>query len=273
MKLFQANTQEGIQLKLVGEVIADLKVACFRVNGEGITLRQFDKTDRHLFDLELVGENFKYYEFLDDTPRNIGITTSYLNRILKATRKDCSMTMYYTDEAPDQFCVGVVPKEVARYTISGVKIQNIQQLDILLPSGYGKPIIVASNEFQKTIKEQKPLCNKMVVMAYKSLVRFKCDEDSVYFKTVEFGELPEDDEFFGRRDEDDIPWDYIKTFSMDQFVKIMRICVMGKALKLYATEGLPLKLETNVGSIGRIAVYMKSKEDLDAEQDLGKEED
>ena len=73
-----------------------------------------------------------------------------------------------------------------------IKIQNIQNLDVTLPTNYTNPIIVPSNEYQKMCKDMMAISQEVRVNARK--YRSKCvgDAGSVYSREVSFGEMDTD---------------------------------------------------------------------------------
>ena len=85
-------------------------------------------------------------------------------------------------------------KENNRVTTSYIKIQHIQHLDIELPEGYTRPIIVPSNEYQKMCKEMNNISTTIQVIAEEYKIKFLCDAGSVYKREVTFGDMESEEQ-------------------------------------------------------------------------------
>ena len=110
--------------------------------------------------------------------------------MLKSIKKKDSIILYVDAEHPDELAIQVIPKENNRITTSTIKIQQIQHLDIELPEGYYRPIIIPSNEYQKMVKEQIEYISQTIkIMAQEYKIKFLCDAGSVYKREVIFGKM------------------------------------------------------------------------------------
>jgi hypothetical protein len=59
---------------------------------------------------------------------------------------------------------------------------------------------------------------------------------------------------------------YEATFITDQFTRINKIAGLGSTIQIFAgTKELPLLFRSIVGSLGKISIYIKSKELVDKE--------
>ena len=54
-------------------------------------------------------------------------------------------------------------------------------------------------------------------------------------------------------------FDYEELYSHYSFIKALKISSLSSKIKLYFEKDIPLQLETNVGSLGVIYFFMKSK--------------
>ena len=107
-------------------------------------------------DLNLASTNFQQYKFENDGQTLfMGLNLNHFHKMLKSIKKKDSIILYVDAEHPDELAIQVIPKENNRITTSTIKIQQIQHLDIELPEGYYRPIIIPSNEYQKMVKENE----------------------------------------------------------------------------------------------------------------------
>ena len=153
--IFKAKTSEGHTIKTLAELLQHtVKTACFVVDSESITLRMVDSHRRILMDLNLASTNFQQYKFENDGQTLfMGLNLNHFHKMLKSIKKKDSIILYVDAEHPDELAIQVIPKENNRITTSTIKIQQIQHLDIELPEGYYRPIIIPSNEYQKMVKK------------------------------------------------------------------------------------------------------------------------
>ena len=142
--IFRAKTQEAYVIKILAELFSNnLKTGCFVLSEEGIFLSMPDSHNAILIDIHLKSENFKVYKF-NSKKMYIGINLAHLHRMVKSVKKKDSCELFIDDEHPNDLQIKVIPKENNKVVISSVTIQNIQNIEVELPGGYSKPIIVNS---------------------------------------------------------------------------------------------------------------------------------
>jgi proliferating cell nuclear antigen len=176
--------------------------------------------------------------------------------MLKSIKKKDSISLYIEEEASQDLGIEIIPKEKNRVTKSFVKIQNIQNLEIDLPEGYDKPILIPSNEFQKMIKDMNNIGNTIVVSSRHRQVKFKCDAESVYKREVLFGE--EDLDY-------NIP-EVTQSFDTEMLTRISKIAGLNSTMHIHQSPRMPLKITSAVGNLGTIAIYLKSKDQIEQEE-------
>ena len=151
--IFKAKSQEAYCIKILAELLANnIKTGCFVVDESGISLCMMDHHRTILIDLNLVSENFSNYKFNAPKKMYIGINLNHFHKMLRSIKKKDSIELFIDEKSPNDLAIKVIPKENNRVSTSFIKIQNVQNLDIDLPTGYSKPIIVSSSEFQKMSK-------------------------------------------------------------------------------------------------------------------------
>ena len=73
-----------------------------------------------------------------------------------------------------------------RITTSTLKIQNIQNLIIDIPTGYVRKFMISSSEFQKMCKDMGSLGNTIVVTTSSRSIKFECGVSGILDRTVKF---------------------------------------------------------------------------------------
>jgi proliferating cell nuclear antigen PCNA len=249
MLLFKAKTQEAYVLKILSELLAhNIKTGCFEVDENGITLVMMDHHRKVLIDLNLQSKNFASYKFNSPEKIYLGINLTHFYKLLRCIKKKDNIEISIDSDLPNDLYIKVTPKENNRTTTSVIKIQNIQNLDISLPTGYKKPIIIASNEFSKMLKELGTLGTNIQISSKNGQIEFACDSGGILKKKVEFGEA----------DYDELTEEYSEEFSSELFCRITKLANLSPS-QIQVFPGKPLLLSTNIGILGKINIFIKSK--------------
>ena len=266
MPRFKCKTGEAYQVKVLAELLTNnLKSGCFDITEDGISLCMFDQPRKTLVDLNLQAENFSVYKFKSDKKYSLGLNLNHFHKMLKSIKKKDSLQLFIDSERPNELGIKTIPKENTRITTSGIKIQNIQNVDAEVPIGYGKPVIVASTDFQKMCKELSSIGSINIrVLAHNFHIDFIADADDILKRKVRLGEADDsDDEYDSEENKLDM---YEATFTTDQFTRINKIAGLANTIQIFTgTSNLPLLFRTSVGSLGKISVYIKSKESVEKE--------
>lgn len=258
--LFAAHTSEGHVFKQLSELLQNnMRTAYFAIDKDTIELRMVDHHQTILIDLKLISENFAVYKFNMTEKLNIGLNLSHLYKMLRNAKKKDSIILFIEKNRPNDLGIQLIPKENNRITTSYIKIQNSQNLSIQLPEGYCRPVNVPSSDYQKTCKDMNSISNTIHVHAQGFQIRLFSDAGAVYSKEVVFGtEIRNIQEYDNE--------EYKGKFDTEKLIKITKVSGLSNNIKIYYKQGLPLLFKSNVGSLGDISIYIKSKEDIDNEQ-------
>ena len=270
--LFKCKSGEAYQIKVLAELLTNnLKNGCFDISEEGMALRMFDQPKKTLVDLELQAENFSVYIFKGEEKMCLGLNLNHFHKMLKSIKKKDSLQLFIDSEQPNELGIKTIPKENTRITTSGIKIQNIQNLETDIPIGYGKPVVVPSPDFQKMCKELSSIGSTNIrIQASGFHIDFVADADDILKRKVRLGENDDTD------DEDKIASfpSYEATFTTDQFTRISKIAGLSNTMQIFTgNNNLPLLFRSSVGSLGKISIYIKSKELIDKEIDKSGSDD
>lgn len=261
--IWRAKTNSAYTIKVLAELLQNnIKVACFEVDKKGIKLIMMDENRIILLKVVLDSDNFTVYKFKSPETMYLGINLNHLHKMLKSIKKKDSLQLYIDDEFPTDLAIKVIPKENNRVTTSFVKILAKQNLEIDMPTGYHKPIIVPSSEYQKLIKDMQHIGSVINVIAKDYHIEFKCNAGGVIKRNVEFGEFSEEDTD-SEDEEHSIP--YNQHFDTEQLARITKMSGLGSNIQIYPRTGLPLLFKSSVGSLGTIALYIKSREQINTE--------
>jgi proliferating cell nuclear antigen len=258
--LFKCKTGEAYYIKVLAELLTNnLKTGCFEVSEQSITLRMFDHHRKTMVDLELLAENFSVYKYKLENKFCLGLNLNHFHKMLKSIKKKDSLQLFIDSDNTTELGIKTIPKENTRITTSGIKIQTIQNLDIDIPDGYGKPVIVLSSEFQKMCKDLSSIGSTNITVVAKNFhIEFIADADGILKRKVVFGE---NDDSSDEDENNDSNPEYTATFATDQLSRITKLAGLSGNMQIFPASGnLPLLFRSNIGSLGKIAIFIKSKE-------------
>jgi proliferating cell nuclear antigen PCNA len=266
--IFNCKTIEAFHIKILAELLTNtLKNGCFEISKDEIVLKQFDNPRKALVHLVLYGKNFDVYSFSQEKIYFLGLNLNHFHKTLKSIKKKDSLQLFIDAKDSIQLGIKTIPKEKTRVSTSKIKIQNTQNLDIELPEGYNSPINVTSSDFQKMCKELNSVGSSTIkVVAKKFFIEFIADADGILNRKIEFGDFEESIKY-------DDSNTYEGTFSTDQLTRISKISGLSNRMQIYAAKNLPLLFKSNIGSLGVISLYIKSKEISEEEMSEGENDD
>lgn len=260
--LFKARTNEGYVIKVLSELLQNnIKTGCFEINKQGMFFRMVDTHKSLCVDITLHGENFVYYNLNSDTKIFIGINLMHLRKILKPIKKKDSIEFIKDSENGDTLCIKIIPKEGGKITTSNITIQNIQNIDIDIPTGYVNYVSIPSSDYQKMCKDMDSISQNVEIKTTKNTIQFTVDMSCLYSRSVMFGEGEDTDE----------PLLYRQHFGSSQLNNLGRISGLGtttgNVIQIYTKHNFPMLLRTNVGTLGKINIFIKSKEQIEKENE------
>lgn len=257
--IFKCKSNEAYCIKILAELLSNnIKTGCFVVDESGISLRMMDHHRSILIDLMLDATNFLLYKF-NSKKIHMGINLGHLHRMTKSVKKKDQIELFIDEDAPFDLGIRVIPEKNNRITTSFIKIQNVQNLDINIPTGYTKTVIVSSSEYQKLVKEMSSIGTTLKVTSRKNFIEFSCNAGGILKRTVQFGEKDDDDD----DEEDKKGCDYEQEFVTDQLCRITKLAGLCSNMHIY--PGKPLLFSSSVGTLGKISIFIKSKEQIDSE--------
>lgn len=256
--IFRCKTTDAHIMKILFKLLHNnIKTACFSITPAGISLCMTDSNRRTLIKLEMHAKEFNTY-YVKEPVINIGINVNHMYKLLKSNKKKDSILLYIREDAPSDLCIQVIPKDHTRVANSNIRIQNIQNLEIMVPDGYDNNLLVPSAEFCKVCKNMLSMSNTITITAVPDAVRFVCNLGSVYSREEILGENTDAEDF-------DEPV-FTDDFDTEQLQRIIEITGLSPNMNIHCTKGLPLFVETRIGNLGTIALYVKSRRQLEEEQ-------
>jgi len=256
--IFRCKTTDAHILKILFKLLHNnIKTACFSITADGIALCMTDSNRRTLIKLDMKAREFNTYH-VSENNINIGINVNHMYKLLKSNKKKDTIVLFIREDSPSDLGIQVIPKDHSRVTNSSIRIQNIQNLEIMVPEGYKNHLLVPSSEFCKVCKNMLSMSNTISIAAVQDAVRFVCNMGSVYSREEILGENPGDEDFNDPLFMDD--------FDTEQLQRIIEVAGLSPNLSVNSTKGLPLFIDTRIGNLGTISLYIKSRRQLEEEQ-------
>lgn len=259
------KTTEGHVIKTLIELLQNsLKIGCFVIKKANITLRMMDTNKKLLIDLDLQARNFNYYTYDSNNNNqnnqiNIGVNLSHFHKMIKSIKKKDSIEIYIKKDNPSNLFIKIVPKDLSKVTISCLKIQNVESLNIDLPDSYENSILVSSSEFSKTIKDLLTVSNSLIVRGFPYCIKLKSEIINIFSREVLLGECS------NIQDNDVL---YLEEFDNNFLSKFLKISGLHPTLHLNFQKNMPFQIQSRVGSLGNVSLYLKSKTQLEEDKYL-----
>jgi proliferating cell nuclear antigen len=197
------------------------------------------------------------YSFDRSESMFIGVNLSHFKKMLKPIKKKDSIELIIFSDDAENLCIKIIPKEGGKVTTSFIKIQTIQNIDLELPTGYKDYVAIPASDYQKMCKDMESISQNIQIKATKSTVRFTADMSCVYSRSIIFGE--------GSDEGQDII--YCQHFESDKMNNLGKISSLGAStvnhIHIYFNQSLPILFKTSVGTLGKIGIYIKSKEQIE----------
>jgi proliferating cell nuclear antigen len=253
---FRAKTNDGFIIKILAELLQNnVRIACLYINSCGINVRTMDSNRHILIDITLKSNHFNIFETEEEI--TVGINLIHFYRLVKSIKKRDMIMLSINKSAPNDLIITVFPKDNNSIVESMIRIQPIQQIIPKLPSGYSSPIIVPSPDYQRTIKDMDNIGEAVTIAMKRHSLSISCSTQGIYTRTVKFGELSDD-----QSDET-----YRETFNMEFFTRILKITGLNPYLHFFSgAEDRPLLIETMVGHLGTISIFIKSQSQVEADK-------
>lgn len=280
--LFKAKTLDGYILKNLFELLhSNYKTAFFRINKKGLFSRMFDPNKKILSDTVLNYDKFNFYQYRGTNDLLFSFNLSHIYKLMKSARKKDAITLCISHENRNKLKIVIVPNENNKKSVKEMEIPiqyDVQNLDIDLPEGYEKSIIINSTEFQKACKQLTALSDNILVSSEKFHVSFSSD-NNVYSNKITLGEMDpsenSEDSDSGSENEDaseggsevDSDRILIQNFKSISLSKIIKISGLSSSMQIFMENDLPLIFKSNIGILGTITLYIKSNELLEKEKE------
>ena len=222
----------------------------FSITPEGIHCLDKNADGTMMVDIKLKSKQFNFFKC---ESMKFAINSANIPKIMKNIKKDDKIAIFATSDEKISF--RVKDKKGDRKKLHDVPIQFFtSKLDEGAPD-FGKllpTVVVNAQDFQKACK---------TLNAIDKIVKIQAQEHSIMFQ-VNSPTIGLCAEYFGKWKKDD-PVIFTLTLESKMLIDINKCSSLSKQKKLllYAKPDLPFRINSNVGDLGEVDIYLTCKED------------
>lgn len=243
--IFRMSTREGYLFKTIAELFqASFAQIIFNINDKGIFCRMTNVQGTTLFDLELHKHNFNEF-YLHEKELFFGVNISHLYKIISSIKKKDTIKLEIFADTRDKLQITIIPKDFDYKDMGFVMTEKVQNIDIDVPDGYEGFIQASYSKFSKMWKELLGVSKEVRIRGNSSRIEFGSIIDGILSKETEYsleGALSLDV--------------FDEVYQIEDLIKLNKLASFGSPIFFFIKEDLPLKLKTNVGSLGSLSVYI-----------------
>jgi proliferating cell nuclear antigen PCNA len=256
--VFKARTVEGFTIKALAEVLQNILTdVCFSYDSTGISLLTTDNKNNLLVQLHLNADSFD--EYYCPKPVAVGLNLQHLHKMLKSIKKKDVVSMFIKKTDPQQLGITTTQSDTLQQVTSHIKMQRISLIDTEIPTDYGHPIHIQTTTYQKMCKDIQSISNEIDIFAKDSYLKFSCKKDGMYAREIPFGELDKESE----------SEEYTDVFNTKSLSQLIKISGLNQRMQVYIPtknerKEIPLKVSINTGQLGKLEIYIKSRDQINS---------
>jgi hypothetical protein len=261
--IFRLSTKEGYTFKVITELLKNrIKNCNFIIDKKGIFSKTSDSKNYNLIVLKLYAKNMKY---ICAQQVIAGLNMGHLQKNLKSLKKKDGLLLYIDSKSPNSIIINPIKPDFSGSTKNTLKIISLPIQDCEEPDGYNEDdeIPIFSKDFQKMIKEVGAINSKTInIQRRGKVLRF----------FTEFGDLYNAESFLGDDDGNyqenfnNLYENYNSNFQITDITQLSKVSGLSTIVNINANKNLPIRITMNLGSIGKIILYTKSKEIIESEE-------
>lgn len=259
--LFYCKTREGYVFKVLFELLKNcVKSASIRIAKEGLTITSIDTKRQLLLVINMNKHNFNIYR--SPTVMNISVNLTSFYNMLKTIKKKDGICLYIEADTPNKFHIIKDDMDQNERCANNIQIMKTQDVEYDDVDEYKEPIIINAKKLQNTLKDISTTKGRVTdIISNGYYIRFYCDNGSIMTADKTHGDI-------------DVVAEngYRESFDSAILVKLQKILGLTQNAKIFVEDSIPLKLEMNIGSLGTISIFIKSREIIERESSSANDE-
>ena len=252
--MFYCKTREGYVLKVLFELLKNcVKNSSIKISKDGIYITSIDTKKQLLLLITMDRHNFNIFRTTSTFNISVNLTSFY--NMLKTIKKKDGICLYIEASSPNKLHIVKDDIDQSERCANKIQIMKTQDVEYENADDYKEPIIINAKKLQNTFKEIATTKGRITkISSNMHSIRFFCDNGSMMTTDKYHGDL--------EMKVDDL---YNETFDSCLLVKLQKILGLTQNTRIYINESSPIKFELNIGSLGNIIIFLKSREIIDQE--------
>jgi proliferating cell nuclear antigen PCNA len=252
--MFYCKTREGYVFKVLFELLKNcVKSSSIKITKDGISITSIDTKKQLLLIIQMNRHNFNIFRATSVFNISVNLTSFY--NMLKTIKKKDGICLYIDTQSPNKLHIIKDDLDQSERCANKIQIMKTQDVEYENPDDYKEPIIINAKKLQNTLKEISTTKGRITeITSDGSSIRFFCDNGSIMTADKTHGDV-----------EIKAEQTYQETFDSAMLAKLQKILGLTQNVKVYTSESCPIKFDMNIGSLGTIMIFMKSREIVEAE--------
>lgn len=259
--LFYCKTREGYVFKVLFELLKNcVKTASIKISKDGLTITSIDSKRQLLLVIKMDRHNFNLYRSASVMNISVNLTSFY--NMLKTIKKKDGICLYIDSSTANKFHIIKDDMDQSERCANNIQIMRTQDIEYEDVDEYKDPIIIPAKKLQNTLKDISTTKGRVTELESNgNWIRFYCDNGQIMTADKKHGDIETKEDIC-----------YKESFDSALLVKLQKILGLSQNVKVFISDGCPLKFELNIGSLGIISIYIKSREIVDRESNVVEEE-
>ncbi len=253
--MFYCKTREGYVFKVLFELLKNcVKTSSIKFSKDGISITSIDTKKQLLLLINMNRHNFNIFRTASTFNISVNLTSFY--NMLKTIKKKDGICLYIENSSPNKLHIIKDDMDQSEKCANKIQIMKTQDIEYENEDDYKEPIIINAKKLQNTLKEISTTKGRITeISSNGTSIRFFCDNGSIMTADKTHGDI--------EIKQDQI---YKETFDSALLAKLQKILGLTQNVKVYISEASPIKFNVNIGSLGEIIIFIKSREIIAQEE-------
>lgn len=252
--LFYCKTREGYVFKILFELLKNCVKSCsIKFTKDGIYITSIDTKKQLLLLINMGKHNFNIFRCSSVFNISVNLTSFY--NMLKTIKKKDGICLFIEHQSQNKLHIIKDDMDQSEKCANKIQIMKTQDIEYENVEEYKEPVIINAKKLQNTLKEISTTKGRITeITSNGNSIRFFCDNGSIMTTDKTHGDIELKSEEI-----------YNETFDSAILIKLQKILGLTQNVKVYISKLAPIKFEMNIGSLGSVNIFIKSREIVEEE--------